>query len=122
MKKNTEDRIIAALLSTSTVREAAEVAGVSERTIYTRLKEKDFKASLEKTRRELWKGHTQALQGQLGKAIDTIVEIMDGDDVPPQVRLNAASEIIRSGMKLTELVDVVERVDALERFTEDNGI
>lgn len=122
MKKNTEDRIIAALLSTSTIREAAEVVGVSERTIYTRLKEKDFKASLEKARRELWKGHTQALQGQLGKAIDTIVEIMDGDDVPPQVRLNAASEIIRSGMKLTELVDVVERVDALERFTEDNGI
>lgn len=122
MRKNNDDRIIAALLSNSTVREAADVAGVSERTIYTRLKEKDFKASLEKARRELWKGHTQALQGQLGKAIDTIVEIMDGDDVPPQVRLNAASEIIRSGMKLTELVDVVERVDALERFTEDNGI
>lgn len=122
MRKNNDDRIIAALLSNSTVREAAEVAGVSERTIYSRLKEKEFKASLEKARRELWKGHTQALQGQLGKAIDTIVEIMDGDDVPPQVRLNAASEIIRSGMKLTELVDVVERVDALERFTEDNGI
>lgn len=82
MRKNTDDRIIAALLSCSTVREAAEVAGVSERTIYTRLKEKDFKTSLEKARRELWKGHTQALQGQLGKAIDGSVNFPNATTCP----------------------------------------
>ena len=113
MGKNNE-RIIAALLSSATVREAADVAGVSERTIYTRLKDPGFRAELDKARRELWRGYTMSLQGKVGKAIETIAEVMTDRKASPQVRLNAATEIIRNGMKMTELVDVVERLAALE--------
>lgn len=117
-KVNNNEHIIAALLSTTTITEAAEIAGVSAKTIHARLKDQDFKNELDKARRELWKGYATSLQGRLGRAIQTISEIMDNEEAPPQVRLNASAEIIRSGMRITELVDVVERVDALEKIVE----
>lgn len=123
MKKvGNNERIIAALLSTTTITEAAEIAGVSAKTIHARLKDQNFKNELDKARRELWKGYATSLQGRLGRAIQTISEIMDNEEAPPQVRLNASAEIIRSGMRITELVDVVERVDALEKIVEESKI
>lgn len=110
------------MLSTTTITEAAEIAGVSAKTIHARLKDQDFKNELDKARRELWKGYATSLQGRLGRAIQTISEIMDNEEAPPQVRLNASAEIIRSGMRITELVDVVERVDALEKIVEESQI
>lgn len=123
MKKvGNNEHIIAALLSTTTITEAAEIAGVSAKTIHARLKDQNFKNELDKARRELWKGYATSLQGRLGRAIQTISEIMDNEEAPPQVRLNASAEIIRSGMRITELVDVVERVDALEKIVEESKI
>lgn len=121
-KVNNNEHIIAALLSTTTITEAAEIAGVSAKTIHARLKDENFKNELDKARRELWKGYATSLQGRLGRAIQTISEIMDNEEAPPQVRLNASAEIIRSGMRITELVDVVERVDALEKIVEESKI
>lgn len=121
-KVNNNEHIIAALLSTTTITEAAEIAGVSAKTIHARLKDQNFKNELDKARRELWKGYATSLQGRLGRAIQTISEIMDNEEAPPQVRLNASAEIIRSGMRITELVDVVERVDALEKIVEESQI
>lgn len=121
-KISNNEHIIAALLSTTTITEAAEIAGVSAKTIHARLKDENFKNELDKARRELWKGYATSLQGRLGRAIQTISEIMDNEEAPPQVRLNASAEIIRSGMRITELVDVVERVDALEKIVEESKI
>lgn len=115
-----DDKIISGLLSCTTIREAAKSAGVSERTVYSRLKDPEFNRKLAEERRRLWKGYATSLQGKLGRAIQTIAEIMDNEETPPQVRLNASAEIIRSGMRITELVDVVERVDALEKIVEDS--
>ena len=76
MRKDNDDRIILALLSAPTVREAAAAAGVSERTVYARLKERAFNQKLAEARREMWRGHAVALQAKLGGAIETIAEII----------------------------------------------
>lgn len=119
MGKNNDGKIISALLSTTTVREAAEAVGVSERTVYNRLKDAEFSKQFAKARREVWKGNVGTLQSLVGKAIQTIAEIMEDEKTPPQVRLNASAEIIRSGIKMTEIVDVVDRLEALEQIMEE---
>lgn len=114
-----DEKIIAALLSCATIREAAEAAGVSERTIYNRLSCPEFSEKLAEERRRLFKAHSTALQGQIGRSIQAIVEIRDNAKNSPQVRLNASAELIRSGLKVVELVDVVERMDTIENRLED---
>lgn len=114
-----DEIIIAGLLSCATIRDAAEYAGVSERTVYSRLSNPDFVQKLAEKRRQLWKTHATTLQGQLGKSIQTIVEIRDDHKTPPQTRLNASAELIRNGLKMTELVDIIERMDALEARLRD---
>ena len=48
MAKTKDEAIIAALLSTATIKAASAACGVSERVIYTRLKEPAFKAKYDK--------------------------------------------------------------------------
>ena len=51
-RKN-DEIILAALLSTPTVRAASQACGVSESVIYSRLKEPDFRERYDKERREM---------------------------------------------------------------------
>lgn len=113
-----DELIITGLLACSTVRDAAEFAGVSERTVYSRLNNAKFVEKLAVERRQLFKAHSTALQGQVGRSIQTMVEIRDNKKNSPQVRLNAAAELIRNGLKLAELVEVVERMDTIEKKLE----
>lgn len=119
MKQTKDEKIIAALLSTPTIREAAKVAGVGERTIYSRLNDSEFNTKYTEARLGLLKGHTAALQGHLGKAIEVMSGLMNDAEVPPQTRLNAAEAIIRNCMKLTEQMDIISRLDILEARLED---
>lgn len=114
-----DEKIISGLLACSTIREAAEYAGVSERTVYSRLSNPEFSSRLAAERRKLFKAHSAALQGQIGRSIQTMVEIRDNNKTPPQVRLNASAELIRNGLKMAELVDVVERMDTIEQKLEE---
>lgn len=113
-----EEMIIAGLLSCSTIRDAAEFAGVSERTVYNRLSNSKFAEKLAAERRKVFKAHSAAIQSQVGQSIQTMVEIRDNKKNSPQVRLNAAAELIRNGLKLAELVEVVERMDTIEKKLE----
>lgn len=113
-----DEKIISALLECSTIRDAAEYAGVSERTVYSRLSNPEFAEKLAVERRKLFKAHSAALQGQIGRSIQTMVEIRDDKKTPPQVRLNASAELIRNGLRMAEVVDVVERMDAIEQKLE----
>ena len=45
---------------------------------------------------------------------------MRDEEAPPQTRLNAADTILRNSMKLSERVDILERLDALEDKLEDD--
>lgn len=114
MKQTKDEKIIAALLSTPTIREAAKAAGVGERTIYSRLNDSEFNAKYAEARLGLLKGHTAALQGHLGKAIEVMAAIMNDTETPPQTRLNAAESIVRNTLKLTEQTDILDRIKALE--------
>lgn len=115
VKKN-DEIIIAALISTPTVKAAAEAAGVSESVIYTRLKNPEFKERYDKERREVLTQSAAALQTHLGAAIEAMGEIVSDKETNPQTRLNAAEAVIRNTLKLTERTDVLDRLDALERL------
>ena len=112
--KSTNEQIIAALLQCGTVRGAANLLNVGERMIYDRKKDPDFIAMYNAAKNDILKAATARLQGSFIEAADTMADIMKDENTPKQTRLNAAVEIIRNGLKLTDTAEVMERITALE--------
>ena len=104
-------------MSNPTIRAASAACGVSERQIYKRLEEPEFRARYDKARHDLLDHSTAALQGHLSAAVETMGAIVRDPEAGRQTRLNAAEAIIRNTLKLTEQGDILQRLDALERLT-----
>ena len=77
------------------------------------------KTKYDKARMELLENHTHTLQKQIGMAIYQMGTIVKDPEASPQVRLNAADCIIRNSLKLTEQVDILKRLDSLEKIVEE---
>ncbi len=112
--KNNDEKIISALIATKTIGAAAVAAGVSERTIYTRLADDDFRAEYERRQSMTLDAVCKALQEAMTDAVDVLTTIMKDAETSPQSRITAARSVLEYGVKLTELTDLAARVEALE--------
>lgn len=101
--------IIAALLQHGTVREAAQAAGVTARTIYDRMQSQDFTAEYSAAKNELLRKASLSVNDKLAAAIDEVAAIMSDPKVNAAVRLQAAQTIINSAGKFSERLDRCEK-------------
>ena len=106
--------VISALLNEPTVQKAAEKCGLSQRQIYERMKEKNFKEEYHQAKRSILEAVTNGLQARLTAATETTIEIMQNKENSPQTRLNAANLIFNQCQKLTETIDILDRIETLE--------
>lgn len=83
-------------------------------TLYTRTKEESFQKKYHEACRDLLKNHTSAIQAHMGAAIDATREIMDDAANAASVRLNAADAILRHGLRMTEQMDILNKLEELE--------
>lgn len=117
MMKPKDEQILTALLSCGNIRDASIAAGVSHTTIYNRLSDKEFKAEYDRRRTTALNEACNTLQATLTKAVDTIREIAENSDNAPQIRLNASALLLQNCLKYTEQVNILARLDELEKIT-----
>ena len=117
MKKN-DEKLLTALLTTSTISSAAEMAGVTEKTIRNRLSDPNFRAEYERRQSMTLDAACKALQAAMTDAVDVLTSIMKETDTSPATRISAARSVLDYGVKLTELTDLAARVAALEASAE----
>lgn len=110
-KTETKDKVMAALLCSLTEKEAAEKAGVTDRTVRNYLADKDFYEEYRGQRRQLVSKATGALQKSMVAAAVTLDCIMRNSDKTVE-RMAAAKCILDYGLRYTELNDLFDRVDA----------
>ena len=103
-----DEEIIAALISTGTIREAARTAGISERALYERMKSGDFQALYKSAKADTIRAAVNALNGRIQAAIDTIAEIMEARDVNPATRLQAAQTILNHAGRFADRLQEAE--------------
>ena len=108
-KTVSDEAIIAALMQASTVKEAAEAAGTTPRTIYTRMQERDFQAAYMDAENDLIRRAVFTVNEKLSAAIDTVTEIMTDPEVNPNTRLQAAQMIINNAEKFADRLARDER-------------
>ena len=110
----TDEKIIGALISNPSIKEAAKSLKITPQTIYNRLRDDSFKAQYAEARRQVLSEDCYRLQSYLADAIEQIHETVESDIVSDQVRLNACDMLLRHCYRLTELTDVLVRIEQLE--------
>lgn len=115
-------RALAALLRFPTVTAAAEAAGVSYSSLRSWLKNDiEFRqAYQEELAGLISEAATQAKQS-LAPAISTLTEIMQNKKWSAAARVSAARSLIDVSLKLTEITDIISRVEALEDDSQNRG-
>lgn len=113
-----QHKAIAALLTEPTVRKAAEVAGVKERTVYNWLKQSAFQAEYRVARSAAVQQAIARLQQFSGSAAATLVSLMASGN-PAPIRLAAASKVIDLAVKTVELEDLRDELERLRAMIRD---
>jgi hypothetical protein len=111
-----QQRLIAALLAAPTVRKACERAGCSERSWRAWKGGPEFRAALARARDEAMAEAVGQLKGVMPAAVRALSRGLRSKD--RRVGVRAAKAVFDVGFKAAELLDLAERVEALEQARE----
>jgi len=115
------DQAVAALISCGSIAEAAQVAGIGERTLYSWLADKDFQEQYRTARRAVVAQAMAQLQRVSSLAVSTLADIMSDSEAPASSRVSASKAVLELAIKAVELEDIMSRLDALEEEVQKNG-
>jgi hypothetical protein len=104
----------------ATAEAAAQKAGVSERTVYRRLKDPGFQNQLQRLRSDMVQRAAGTLTAAATEAIKTLLSLLQSS-IPHAVRLGAARSILEIGMRVREATDLEGRLQALETRLIEKG-
>lgn len=96
------EEIISALLQHGTITEAAAAAGISPRTLYDRMNEREFAIEYAQAKTDIMRRAVFKMNESLSAAVDAITEIMQDKDANPAVRLQAAQTILNNAAKYAD--------------------
>lgn len=112
-----QTRCVVALMSSRSTRQAAQTAGVAERTLTRWLTEDNFVAALRAEEELLLDNATRRLLAMQSDALDTLALLLRG--AKDEVQVRAALGILAHVLKLREIRDIEARLSALE--AQSNG-
>lgn len=110
-----KERCIAALLTSKTKREAAEKAGVSEKTLRTYFEDEEFCCHYRKAFSGMVQDAAGTAQQLIAPALSTLQDIMEDETANGGTRIQAARSLLEYALRLTEQMHVLERIEAQER-------
>lgn len=73
----TDNQLISALLSCPTIKLASDEVGLSEQSVYSRLRKPDFRTKLQNARNDQFQVISSKLEDANFKALDTLINILD---------------------------------------------
>jgi AcrR family transcriptional regulator len=111
-----QEQAIIALVSSTTMEDAAKVAGVSDVTLWRWLKTEAFKSAYMEARREVVTQAIARLQHSCGAAVETLRTIAEDASAPASSRVAAARAILDTSIKSVELEDLAARLEVLEQL------
>lgn len=107
-------RFLAALATSPSVKAAAQMAGIAERTAWRYLSDDAIRRELAGQHDALLADTSRRMAGAMTEALNVVLGILRDVKTPPSVRVSAGRVILDSGLRLAELVTLAERVAALE--------
>jgi DNA-binding transcriptional MerR regulator len=118
---NKQQRAIESLLTAPTIKAAAEIAGVHERTLRKWLQDGTFKAAFTEARHEVFDRTITRIQATADRAIDAIDTVLSDASSKPGLKLRAASIVLKLVVDLRG-DDIGERMAELERLMQEKNL
>lgn len=116
-----EEAALVALISESTLKEAAKKAGIGEATLWRWLQDPEFQEKYRTARRQAVSQSITQLQKISSEAVETLREVMNSKETPPASRVTAARAVLEMSIKAVEVEDLAVRIEALEKAAEVAG-
>jgi hypothetical protein len=113
------DALLLALAAGLTVRDAAALAGIGERTAARRMADPAFHRNVKAARAEMVSRGLGKLAEAATLAVDTLRSLLGAES--ESIKLGAARAILEIGSKLRESVELEERIATLEAAAEAKG-
>ena len=108
------EALMIALACGATVEAAAAKCGLGERTVYRRLDDPVFRQQLQEFRSNMVERASAMLSASGMEAVKTLLGLMERS-IPHTTRLGAARAVLELGMRLRDLLEVEQRLAALEK-------
>lgn len=109
-----QERALQALLTSRTVKEAAQKAGTTDNTIRRYMKDPAFMAAYKERVSEIMTAATRNLQQNFTAAIDRLGRIVANDEESGTNQIAAARALLDYGLKFTEFNDILSELEAAE--------
>lgn len=109
-----DEKMILAILSNKDLLTASKTLGISVQSIYNRLRKPQFRQRLHQERQGKFEVANSKLTDSMGKAISTLVEILEDTNISAGVRIRASQILLDITLKVTEQTDIIQRLDSLE--------
>ena len=109
-----KEKLLAALLTSRTKKEAAKAAGISERTMRTYFDDPEFRAAYKQAAAGIMDSATRQLQQNLAAAIDRLGAIVADDEETSANHITAARTLLDFGLKFTEFNDILRELESTE--------
>ena len=113
-RQRMDEILLTALACGASIEQAARKAGVSERTVYRRLRDPEFTQQLRAARADIRKRTSAALSAGSLEGARALLDLVK-PAVAPTVRLGAARALLELSVKLVEAEEFEERLAALEQ-------
>ncbi len=109
-----EERALSALLTSKTKLEAAEKAGITDRTLRHYFENPEFCQRYREAFAGVVQDAVRQAQQLLDPALSTLRTVMEDEGIPAQARVNAAKIALDYAVRMTAQNDLAERLTALE--------
>jgi len=107
-------KAIPILLSADCIEVAAKQVGVTKNTIYSWLKQQDFKQALSEARKKLLDKALDKLTGISMKAVNTLEQLLNAES--EAVRRAAANDVLGHAIKYKEVAEIEARLESVEKI------
>ncbi len=112
----TDNQLISALLSSATIKQASDTVGLSEQSVYSRLRKPDFREKLQVARDNQFQVISNKLEDANFKALDTLINILDDKEVSAGIKVRASQTLLDLSLKNREQADIITRIQNLEEM------
>ncbi len=115
--------VLNALLICHGITEVERLTGTARSTIYKYMKEPEFKKEYDEARLNVLKDSRMLLQNATHSSLERLLEMKDlpEDKISEQTRLQVINCILQYSVKVTEQLEIIERLNALEERANEDG-